>query len=168
MGTKTFTVPGKGIGRRDFSNALEFASQASSRGHQRRMVWTLEGYDIPTLAFPDAFGTVIPFFDEAGALVILAPAIPYHIYKVTNSSGRAALVLAGLYRFASLADAYIWNVERWYGDNYGYGKTELIYTNGIKTEEGKIYIVTYAEYSEKPTYDLRMSIDALYEKVIYG
>jgi hypothetical protein len=165
---KTFVVPERGIGKRDYSEAIEFASQASFRGHQRRMVWTFEYYGIPTAPFPNFYGIGLQFFDAGGGVVIPAPDIPYHIYKVTVTTGRAALVLAGFCRFASLADANIWNVEKWYGDTYGYGKAELIYTNGIKTEQTKVYAVALSEYSERPDFDIRLSVDALWEEIVYG
>lgn len=168
MPLEAFIVPQRGIGKRDYSQVIEFATEASFRGHQRRYVLTVEYPGIPTPPFPIFYGIGYQFFDAEGNVVIPAPEIPYHIHKVTVTTGRAALVLAGLYRFASLADADIWNVEKWYGDIYGYGKAELIYTNGIRTEQGKVYGVAIAEYSERPTFDLLLSTDGLYEVIVYG
>ena len=168
MKTKYFTVPPVGIGRRDYSEAVEFASEASFKGHQRRDCWTFEAPGVPTVPFPGFYAIALGFWDAEHVPVIPAPDIPFHIYKVTITTGRAALAIAGFYRFASLADAGIWNVEKWYGDSYGYGKAELVYTNGIRTLEGKVYCVALAEYSEMPTFDVRMNADGLHEEVVYG
>jgi len=163
-----FTVPQVGVGRKDYSETVEFASEASFKGHQRRDCWVVDYSGVPTIPFPFSYAVLLQFWDAAHVVVVPAPDIPYHIYKVTITTGRAALTMTGLYRFASLADAYIWNVERWYGDTYGYGKAELVYTNGIKTEQGKVYCVSFAEYSEMPTFDFRMTVNGLHEEVLYG
>lgn len=168
MKTGYFAVPEVGVGRRDYSETVEFASEASFRGHQLRLCWTFEFPGVPTVPFPGFYAIGLLFWDAAHVPVIPAPDIPYYIYKVTITTGRAALAIAGFYRFASLADANIWNVEKWYGDSYGYGKAELVYTNGIKTLEGKVYCVAFAEYSEEPTFDFRMNIDGLNEEIVYG
>lgn len=168
MKVETFVIPQRGMGTRDYSEAVEFASQASFRGHQARVNWAEDYYDADTLPFPEINAAALLFFNAAGDTVIEAPDIPYHIYHIIVTSERNALVVAGFYRFASLADAYIWNVEKWYGDVYGYGKAELLYTNGIKTEEGKVYVVALSEYSEEPTFSIHMTANALEEEVIYG
>lgn len=168
MKTQYFSVPVVGIGRRDYSEGIEFATQASFRGHQARINWADDYIDVPTIPFPFSYGVLLLFFDATGALVSEAPDIPYHIFSIIVTSERAGLVTTGLYRFASLADAMIWNVEKWYGDVYGYGKAELLYTAGIKTAPGKVYVVPLAEYSEQPTFSIHSTITALEEEVIYG
>lgn len=168
MAIQAFTVPTRGIGRRDYSSAIEFASQASIKGHQARVNAVADYLSVPVPTFPEFYATILLFWDAQDNLVIPAPDLPYHFYKISITAGRNALVLCGFYRFASLDDVYVWNVEKWYGRMYDYSKAELVFTNGIKTEEGKVYLVTFAEYSEQATCDIHLEYHSLEEKAIYG
>ncbi len=170
MKIELFTVAPTGVGKRDYSQGIEFASQATSRGHQARDITTLD-IILDTAAFPDFWAQPMEFFWPDGSLRYEAPSTPLHIHDVVITSERNALVLAGLYRFASFADmaaAWPWTVEVWYGDIWGYGKAELHYTNGIKTEPGKFYAIAFSEYSEEPTFHIHMTVGALKEEIIYG
>jgi len=133
------------------------------RGHQTRYSSVLS-ITLPTVPF--GFIYTIYFIFPGG--VVAAPATPRHFYNVINTSGRNALVLAGFYRFNSWADYLIFNVDEWYGTVYGYGKAELHWTNGIKTEEGKVYAAGICEYSERPTFTIHMTSHSLFEEVVYG
>lgn len=168
MTTRLFTVPSLGIGRRDYSKSIEFATQATTRGHQARVNTIGDYVGVPVTPFPGFGASFITFFDENDALVTEAPGIPYHIYEVIVTSGRNALVICGLYRFNSVDEAYAWNVEKWYGDIYGYGQASLTFTNGIKTQKGKVYVVGLMEYSEEALCELHLLIHMLTEEVIYG
>lgn len=168
MNIETFSVPKLGIGRRDYSKCIEYAAQASFRGHQVRISWSADYIDVDTLPYSDRYGARLLFFDAEGKVTTCAPATPYHIYELIGSTERNALLLAGLYRFASEDDVNIFNVEKWYGDIHGYGKVEMRYTAGIKTVPGRIYYVGFAEYSEQPTFSIRLIINALMEEIRYG
>lgn len=165
---KPFTVAVKGIGRRDYSRAVEFASQATMKGHQVRSNYAYDFYDVPTVPYPYAYSFLLDWFNAEGEIVTPAPDIPYHIYKLILTTGRKALAIVGLYRFLSEDDFWIGLIDKWYGDIYGYNAAELVYTNGIKTEEGKVYAVALAEYSEQAAFDIHITINTLMERVIYG
>jgi len=62
----------------------------------------------------------------------------------------------------------IWNVDKWYGDVWGYSKATLYFTTGIKTEEGKVYCAIASEYSAASQFQLRLTIHALQEEVVYA
>lgn len=164
---ETFSVPAKGIGRRDYSRSVDFAVQPTLRGHQGRLNWYAE-WILPTPDFDDSYAAYLQFFDAEGNSVVLAPDIPYHLHKIAVTTERKALIKVGLYRFASWADFLIFNYDKWYGDIFGYGKAELRFTNGIKTEEGKVYAVIFAEYSEEATFTAHFLVNSLSEEVIYG
>jgi hypothetical protein len=166
MKTELFPVPSAGIGRKDYSQGIEYATQASFKGHQIRANWTLNAV-LPTVPYPDAWGIYL-LFKVSGVWVTVAPSTPHHVYKITVTSERNCLVTAGLCRFASLADVAIWNVEKWYGDMFGYGAVELLYTLGMKTVKGKVYVVTFSEYSGEPTMSIHVNVSALKEEVVYG
>jgi hypothetical protein len=165
--TKTFAVVRKGVGRRDYSSAVEYASQPTVKGFQGRNCWAADYTDVPTLPFGDAYSDALGFYDAAGALTYEAPAdIINHIYYAGVSSSRKALVNVGLYQFASYADYLAWNVEKVLGWVNGYGIAELEFTTGINTEAGKTYAILFGEYSEEVTFDMRYTVNALEEEVI--
>jgi hypothetical protein len=167
MQLETFVVPATGIGRRDYSQAVEFASQATMRGHQLRGAVIMDSVVLPTVPWPWCYATPIAFFDAEGILRP-TPTIPEHFQSIIVTTQRQALVLAGLYRFRTYNDIVIWNPDEWYGDMFGYGRAELLYTSGIKTELGKYYAIALAEWSEEPTFTVSFTFSSLQEEMVYG
>jgi len=167
MAVKIFTVPTKGIGRKDYSNAIEFATYATSKGLQARFTYMAEWTDLPTLAWPDFYVCSIQFFDEEHALTYPAPGIPYHLYQLLITGESNALIFTGFYRFNSEDDIWSWNVDKWYGDMFGYGRAELNFSKGIKTVKGKWYIIAFAQYIDKPTFSVDLTSHWLSEEVIF-
>jgi len=165
---ETFTVPVKGIGRRDYSKAVEYASQPTSRGRLARVNWGINFNGVPWIPFPWVYGWKIVFIDEEGHAVVAAPALPRHFYHMGITAKRAALIVVGCYVYADEAHADMWLPEACFGWCYGYGKAELSFTNGVKTEEGKVYSLLFAEYSEEASFDVFITINALLEEVAYG
>lgn len=162
-----FVASAVGIGRRDYSSAIEYASQPTVRGFQGRNNWALDADNVPTLPFGVAYSMAIGFYTRDGTLVYEAPSdVINHIYYVGAASGRKALVNVGLYYFASLADYYAWIVEGYHGWVSGYGLAELRYTTGIPTLAGRTYAIMFGEYSLEPLFDIRITANALEEEVV--
>jgi len=160
---ETFSAVARGVGRKDYSAVVEYATQASMRGHQLRYS-AVASFTLPTVPF-GVFYTL--YFAFPGPLVE-APAEPRHFYSILNTTERNALVICAFYRFASEADYWAFIPDKWYGTMYGYGGAELRFTNGIKSEEGKVYAVALAEYSANPTFTIHMTCHSLLEEVVYG
>lgn len=159
--TTLFVVPATGAGKADYTQAIEFATQPTWRSWQRRTVWTLHVDGIPSVPIADFYFIFLYSF-EAGVLY-WDTRKPRHFQNVIVSSSRKALVVAGLYQFATLADELAWLPEKWYGDMWGYGKAELEYTNGIRAEVGKYFAAKLCEYSGEPTFDIDISVSSLDE-----
>lgn len=151
MKTQLFAVPSKGIGRKDYSDQVEFVSYATMKGIQYRYQLTAK-FTLPTLPYPDFYVSLYRFVNRDGVLVYPAPDIPYHLYSVECAGETKELMMAGVYRFNTYDDIWIWNVDEWYGDVYGYGKVKLQYSKGIRTVEGKYYLLALAQWSEAPTF----------------
>lgn len=165
----TWPVVSRGIGRSDYSAAIDFASQATMRGHQARFVvaWTFE--DVPTSPFPYAYEYVIGFYDfHSETWVYAAPAQPYHIFRVALTTDRNALVDVVLAKYASIADYLAGIIDTVYGEVFGYQNTELLVTNGVRTEEGCVYSVIFAEWSEEAYFTAHIMENKIAEEVIYG
>ena len=137
-----FAVAAKGVGRRDYTGLIEHASVSSYRSFQTRANSSIIATQLVYPAIGSAHAGVLSFY---GALS--APSYPFYYYHLSVTGELDALTLIGLYRFASIADLFAWNWDEWYGDAWGYHKAELDYANGIRTEEGKLYAVMYAQYS---------------------
>lgn len=165
---KTFTIAPGGIGRRDYSLAIEYASQPTLKGFQARNNWAADYVDVPKLlSFEWIYVDSLGFYDAEGNLHAEAPVgIVNHIYYVGVSSSRKALVSVGLSVFASYADYWDWIGEKVLGLVNGYGIAELEFTAGINTEPGKVYAILWGEYSEELTFDMRYTVNALEEAVI--
>ena len=168
MKTETFPVTARGVGRRDYSDAIEFASAATAKGLQARAANTARYFGVPVVAWPDFWVMLFLFADEYRVVSEVAPRIAYHIFNIEVAGEGAALTLAGLYRFATYDDIWMWNVDKWYGDMFGYGKAALDYTKGIKTAEGKYYLIAFSQYTEKPSFNVHIKVNMLNEEVFYG
>ncbi|GAI09420.1 unnamed protein product [marine sediment metagenome] len=44
----------------------------------------------------------------------------------------------------------------------------MSFANGVKTEEGKIYDILFAEYSGEDTFDIFITVNGLEEEVVYA
>lgn len=164
---RTFAVTPGGIGRRDYSTAIEYASQPALRGWQGRNNWAADYSGVPTLPFGWAYEMRLGFYTAGGLLVYEAPSdIVNHIYYAGVTSSRKALVNVGLWVFANLADWWAWIVEKSLGWVNGYGAAELEFTKGVNTEAGKVYSIMFGEYSPEPLFDMRITVNALEEEVI--
>lgn len=153
-----------GLGRKDYSAGVEKSVQPVVANRTPRISWSWGYLALPSVVYPNFYATMpIFFYDEYDNLVTVAPRVPYHMFEIELSSPIGGLVFVGFQRFASLADFWAWNVEKWYGDFYGYGRAKTRYTAGIKTEEGKLYSVSYGVYSELPNFDVDMDIKGIEE-----
>lgn len=161
-----FLVPAKGVGRRDYTSGVEYATQATYHGFQHRVSWFDTFLEVPTIPYPEFYSANIYFFDEYLDIVDVAPRFPYHFFEILATTERHALLGVGFYRFASLADFDIWNVEKWYGTLFGYGQVLLNFSHGIKTEQGKVYAVSFAEYSAEPDFNIHWDINSVEETAI--
>lgn len=168
MVVQVFDVPIEGIGRRDYSQAVEVATASSWRGHQRRVSWG-GSYTLPTPVFGLVYITYLPFdVSIEDPLGLFAPATPYYFMSLTVSSIQDALTCVFFANFATWDDVLIFNYDEWFGEIYGYGKASLEYSKGVKTKEGRIYVLGFCTYPESATFTAEFSVHGLQEEVVYG
>lgn len=167
MPTETFAVPTTGEGRRDYSKSVEFSTYATSKGLQSRYHYMAEWTNLPALPWPYIYASPVQFFDENHVLTYAAPVIPYHLYDLLISCETDALAVAGFYRFNTWSDIWIWNIDKWYGDMLGFGRARLKYLKGIKTVEGKYYVIAFGQYSEHASFSTDLTSHWLMEEVVF-
>lgn len=164
MKITTYSVAPAGIGKRDFSVAIQRSTAMVIAPRTNRIAWNVTYPGLATFPWPNCWGTgPWLFFDEDNNIVDVAPRTPYHIFEGEASSPMNALTLWAFLRFPSMADYFAWNWDRWYGDYYGYGKARMKLTSGIKTEFGCVYTAVFSVYSEFPTFDVTLDVHGVEE-----
>ncbi|MFH1486486.1 MAG: hypothetical protein ABIH46_10470 [Chloroflexota bacterium] len=133
------------------------------------MVTAYKWEGLPSLSPPYAYSYVIAFRDyDTDTWVYEAPRFPQHIYRVALTTDRNALVLVLLQRHTSLASYLAGDPpERRYAELRDYQNVEIVFTNGIRSEEGYCYSVGFAEWSGLD-FNAAVEENKISEEVIYG
>jgi len=140
---RTYSTTPKGVGRKDYSLAVEMAVNPVISSWQRRYQWYLET-DLP--AYPSAaVGAVFVFRAPDGTSTIVAPETPVYIYDVFFSITRHALAYIDLRSYLpDLTDMQP------IAEDEGYGRVHLKFERGLRVVPGRIYIAALLDCSGKP------------------
>lgn len=160
----TFIVQPRGIGRLDYSKAVERSTQpfVTPTLRQSRFVghggpWILTPLPWPFGAWIVAWG--MP--QEDGTYAWTASSIVRNFFEVNVSVKSNHLVMTRLERFASYYDYLIYNVAQVFPQVFGYGKAKLDFLAGLPTQEGSLYAQVFACWTDTPTYEITIEIYGL-------
>jgi len=98
---------------------------------------------------------------EDGSFGYEASTIIENYYNVQVSIRKNALVGAALIRFASYADAIIYNIAQYFPRVFGYGKVKIDFTHGISTRPGSVYGLLFGFWTGGVTEHVDITINGL-------
>lgn len=140
MKAVTFVAPVKGVGRKDYSKAIEYSTQPyitpSLRQDRDIAIGTVTN---PTLPFPTAWMFPLLMPQEDGTWDWLASSITTHFFEVFTSIMTNHLVVVGLIRYASIDDFFLDIIAERSPILYSYNKAEVNFLKGIPTKVGSLY-----------------------------
>lgn len=151
MRIETFVVEAVGVGRVDYSQAVERGTQPFVTPSMHQMKIVLIGtFALPPVPWPGAW--LLPFAmpQEDGTWGWTASSLIMHFFEVCASIRTNHLVTVGLLRFNSKADYDIYNIAERSPQVFGYGKAELTFLRGIPTQKGSVYAFLFGFWSGDP------------------
>jgi len=163
MSRTVFTVPPKGVGRKDYSQSIELTVEPTIRSHQERFIWIAELIDEPTKTYPDSNLALIYFRDLNGNLLEYVPDdVKYLLYDIVTTGDYHSLIMTSLEKLTYPGEVYIESV----GEVHGYGKAELHLSNGHLCEPGVMYGVNITQWSEKANYNAYIKTHGVSDVII--
>lgn len=170
----SFTVPVKGIGRKDYTAKVERSTATLYNPSLKQEVFIMRYAGVLyTVPFPSIYLFAIPLPQEDGTWGYEASSIVMHFMEMSFTIRSSSLTQVGLLRFASLDDFYdfyfsgeiyanvgLYNGEL-YPQMYGYTSTKLSYTKGIPTQPGSMYVVVGGFWSSSMAEEVSMVCNGL-------
>ncbi len=165
---KAFAVPTRGVGRLDYSRAIERSTEpfATPALRQDRSAGIYE-YTLPYIPWPGgSWYNAFPFPQEDGTWDWEASSIILHFSSIHASIQTNNLLYIRLDRFASWEDWLIYNVAQSSPQLFGYGKVVLDFIIGIPSQEGSVYGFTWGAWPpDAANYDISVGFDGLYSEL---
>jgi len=158
MITTTFAVKERGVGRKDYSGAIEYATQPFVTPSMRQTritisdVWTL-----PVTAFPGAWSLAVPMPQEDGSWDWYASSLVVNFFEFHVSIDTNNLVIIGLNRYASIDDYMTGIVAQAAPRIFSYGQADLIFSKGIPTQAGSLYGILVAGWTDTAVVEIMIS-----------
>lgn len=156
----TFPVEAKGMGRRDYTKAVERSTQPFITPSLRQIRFAGQGtWTLPAGAWPGGWWYVAwAMPQDDGTWGWTASSVVQNLFEIYVSTRSNHLVLIGLQRFASWNDYVIYNVADWYPQLFGYGKVGLTFQAGIPTIEGSVYATIFGCWTDAASYEITVGI----------
>lgn len=146
-GRRVTTVVADGIGRKDYSQSVEYSVEKEIRSLQERFFFSYNYVGLPALAFPDVYESRLQFLID-GVLQYNAPSKkPWMFYLVEATTNTNSLVVITLNRYATLQAFNDGNITEHLGTTFGFVDAKLEFTKGIPTVAGSIYSIQIGEFS---------------------
>lgn len=146
LNRRSTTIPATGVGRKDYSQKIEYSVEREIRSLQERFFYSYRFDGLSELTFPDVYESPLQFLVN-GALQYTAPSTkPWMFYLVNVTTDRNALCVVTLNRYASYTDYLAGTIAENLGTAFGYGEAKLELTKGIVTEAGSVYSVQYGDF----------------------
>lgn len=140
------TVVATAVGRKDYSQNVEYSVEREIRSLQQRFFYSYSFTGLAPVAFPDVYESQLQFLVN-GALQDEAPTTePWMFYLVNVTGSRNALCVVTFNRYASRADYIAGTVAERLGTAFGFQEAKLELTKGIVTQAGSVYSVQYADF----------------------
>lgn len=146
----TTTVSATGVGRKDYSQNVEFSVEKEIRSLQERFFYSYQFTGLTTLAFPDVYESLLQFLVD-GALQNEAPSQKPWLFYLIEATGHVnSLAVITLNRYLSYADYLAGTIHEQLGTSFGFLSThdaKIELTKGIATVAGSVYSVQYGVFS---------------------
>lgn len=136
-----------GIGRKDYSQNIEFSVEKAIRSLQQRFFYSYNYAGLPALVFPNVYETRLQFLVD-GVLQFTAPStMPWMLYLVEVTTNTNSLCVVTLNRYSTLQAYLDGNITEHLGTVFGFVEAKMDFTKGIPTVGGSIYSLQIGEFS---------------------
>lgn len=143
---RSFSATPTGVGRKDYSQNVEYSVEREIRSLQERFFYSYRFDALSAVTFPDVYESQLQFLID-GVLYDEAPTIePWMFYLINVTSDRNALCVVTFNRYASKADYDTGTIAENLGTAFGYQEAKLELTKGIVTQAGSVYSIQYADF----------------------
>lgn len=161
---KTFTVEARGVGRKDYSEMVEHATQPFITPSLRQGRFSFSGatFILPVLLpFPRARSVASAMPQEDGTFGWFASSIVVHFQEVHVSLRTHSLVTVGLVNYDSIADYFAGIIAERSPQIFSYGKADLNFIKGMPTQKGKIYAVLFGGWPDTATMEITITFTGI-------
>jgi len=164
---KDFVIPTRGIGRLDYSKAIERSTQPflTPTLRQSRFVGHGGPWILPADPWPAMWAITWSMPQEDGTYDWTASSIVRNFFEINVSVKSNHLVMTRMDRFASYQDYLDYNVAEYFPQVYGYGKAKLEFLAGLPTQEGSVYAQVFGCWPDTPTFEITAEIYGLNTKL---
>lgn len=147
MSKRVTTVLATGVGRKDYSQNVEYSVETALRSLQERFFYAYNYAGLPALAFPDVYESRLQFLLN-GVLQYNAPSEkPWMFYLIEATTNTNDLCVVTLNRYATLDAFNSGTITEHLGTAFGFLEAKLEFTKGIPTVAGSIYSVQLGVFS---------------------
>lgn len=149
MPVETFTTEAKGVGRRDYTNAVERSTAAVGTPTLKQTSYVAYWWGtrpVLPLGYWYVFYWALP--QEDGSFYWEASTVAVHYAEINVSARKNVLLQTGLLRWASVQDYIDHNIAQIFPRVFGYGDIQMHFTKGIATQPGSMYGLGVGIYSE--------------------
>lgn len=157
---RSTAVSPDGVGRKDYSQNIEYSVEKELRSLQERFFFSYQFTGLAALVFPDVYESLLQFL-VGNTLQYEAPSTnPWMFYLSEITAHTNNLVVVTLNRYASYDDYLSGTVAERLGTMFGFLEAKMELTKGIPTVAGSLYSIQYGVYSGAP-FDLELVIHGL-------
>lgn len=157
------TVSASGVGRKDYSQNIEYSVERELRSLQERFFYSYQFTGLTALVFPDVYESALQFLVNGALQYEAPPQNPWMFYLVEATGHVNSLTVITFNRYLSYTDYLAGTVHERLGTSFGFLSTndaKLELTKGIPTVAGSVYSVQYGVYSGG-AFDLDLVIHGL-------
>lgn len=157
-----FTAEARGVGRKDYSRAIERSTQPFITPTLRQDRLAAFGdFLVPATAFPWGWSALITQPQDDGTWDWIASSIICHYFEIAVSIEQNSLCFIFFENFASLADYYAGIREMYTPQVFGYGKAKIRLSVGFPTHQGGLYQFVFGAWPEVASYRITVSVTGI-------
>lgn len=149
-GKQTTAVTASGVGRKDYSQDVQYSVETQLRSLQERFFFSYHFTTLGALVFPNVYESPLQFLVGNGLQFEAPSTNPWMFYLAEATTDTVNLAVVALNRYASYQDFLNGIIAENGGTMLGFLEAKLDFTKGIPTIAGSVYSIQYGVYSGAP------------------
>jgi hypothetical protein len=142
----TLSTP-TGVGRKDYSQNVEYSVEKELRSLQERFFYSYRFAGLSPVVFPNVYESLLQFLVGSSLQYEAPSGTPWMFYLAEATTNRLALCVMTFNRYASYQDFLLGNIAERLGTSFGLVDAKLEFTKGVKTVPGSLYSIQYADFN---------------------
>lgn len=150
--TKRFSanVVATGVGRKDYSQNVEYSVEKEIRSLQERFFYSYQFANLNALVLPNVYESLLQFLVDSSLQFDAPSAMPWMFYLVEATTDTNNLIVMTFNRYLNYQDYLLGTVAERLGTSFGFLEAKIELTKGIPTVAGSLYSVQYGVFSGAP------------------